>query len=304
MNKIIIHEVGLRDGLQMEKQIVPTEKKIEWLKTLTKSNIDIIQAGSFVHPEKVPQMADTDEIFNYIYKNNLKPDKVTLSGLVLNKRGLERALECGVELICAGVSASETHSMKNTGMSVSEATEQVIGIAHKALAREKRIQVSVQSAFGCGFEGYIPPKKVLKIVEQFLDAGIKTISLADTAGHGTPDKVEKLFSAVFGFDDTVECACHFHNTYGMALVNSFVAMKVGVKYFESSFAGIGGCPFTKNPGGNLCTEDLVNFLNHMNIRKDIKIDNIINIANDASHFFKQDFSGIVYKNGPLPEFVK
>ena len=184
MQKTKIHEVGPRDGLQMEEKIVPTNIKIEWIDRLIQSGVDIIQVGSFVHPKYVPQMADTDELFKHF--SIKKPDSVTLSGLVLNERGLERALNCGVDMICLGVSASETHSMKNTKMSVEEALSRIIAIAKEALSANKIIQLSVQSAFGCGYEGPISEEQVLRVVHAYLDVGFKNLSLADTAGHGCP----------------------------------------------------------------------------------------------------------------------
>lgn len=302
MNEVIIHEVGLRDGLQMEKQIVPMAQKAKWVEQLIDSGVDIIQLGSFVHPEKVPQMADTDGLFQY-FNSIEKPSNVIFSGLVLNEKGLERGLKCGVEMFCMGVSASETHSRKNTGMSIAEATDRIIGIARNAIEAEKKVQVSVQSAFGCGYEGVVPQERVMRIVERFLDAGLRNISLADTAGHATPDQVERMFSAILEFDDDVECACHFHNTYGLALANCYAAMKAGVKYFESSVAGLGGCPFTKIAGGNVCTEDLVHMLQRMDLRHDIKLDKLIEAAEDVSKFFGREMPGTVYKIGAIAEHV-
>jgi len=304
MSEIILHEVGLRDGLQVEKQIVPTELKIKWIEDLIESGVDIIQVGSFVHPEKVPQMADTDQLFASFTQPGRKPDRVILSGLVLNERGLERGFACGVEQFCMGVSASDTYSRKNTGMSTAEATERIIAIAKKAQAAGKRVQVSVQSAFGCGYEGAIPEERVLEIVKRYLDAGFGNISLADTAGHAHPQQVERLFSALLDLDPTIECACHFHETYGLGLVNCYAAMKVGVKYFESSFAGLGGSPFSAVTSGNVCTEDFIHLLQRMNLRRDIKLDRIIAVAKEASQFFNRELPGLIHKTGPIPTLEK
>ncbi|MDI6767926.1 MAG: hydroxymethylglutaryl-CoA lyase [Bacteroidota bacterium] len=297
MPKIIIHEVGLRDGLQMEKQVVPTEQKLKWINGLMNAGVDIIQVGSFVHPEKVPQMADTDKLFAELTKN--KTSKTILSGLVLNEKGLDRGEKCGVEMYCMGVSASETHSKKNTGMSIAEATERIIATALQAMAAGKRVQVSVQSAFGCGFEGPVPHERVLGIVQRYLDAGLKNISLADTAGHATPDQVEKLYEAIFKLDSSVEAACHFHNTYGMGLANVCAAMKVGVQNYESSIAGLGGCPFTKVAAGNVCTEDFVHALQRMGFRKEINLMKLIDLAKDFAVFFNREMPGLVYKTNPI-----
>lgn len=298
MNDIIIHEVGLRDGLQMEKQAVPMAQKAKWVEQLIDAGVDIIQLGSFVHPEKVPQMADTDGLFQY-FTNIERPSGVMFSGLVLNEKGLDRGLACGVEMFCLGVSASETHSRKNSGMSVHEATDRIIAIARRAVASGAKVQVSVQSAFGCGYEGHVPQARVMRIVERYLDAGLRNISLADTAGHATPDQVERMFASIMECGEGVECACHFHNTYGLGLANVYAAMKTGVKYFESSVGGLGGCPFTKIAGGNVCTEDLVHMLQRMDRRHDITLESLTEVAQDMSLFFERELPGTIYKTGMI-----
>ena len=298
MTKYIIHEVGLRDGLQMEKQIVPTEQKLKWIDAIAAAGVDIIQVGSLVHPEKVPQMADTDKLFTELTKSKRK--NTIFSGLVLNEKGLERGMRCGVELFCMGVSASETHSQKNTGMSIGEATGRIISMAQNAAKAGKKVQVSVQSAFGCGYEGPVPQDRVLGIVQKYLEAGLKKISLADTAGHATPDRVEQLYDAIFNLDDSVECACHFHNTYGLGLANCYAAMRVGVQNYESSIAGLGGCPFTKIAGGNVCTEDFIHLLARMNLRTDVDLRGLIAVANEVAGNFAHDVSGVIAKTGPIP----
>ena len=299
MARTVIHEVGPRDGLQMEKQVVPLEVKENWIRRVMAAGVDIVQVGSFVHPEKVPQMADTDELFRRLTAG--KTSATVLSGLVLNEKGLERGLACGVEMFCLGASASETHSRKNTGMGSGEAAQRIIGAAKQAVAAGKKVQVSVQSAFGCGFEGAIPEERVLGMVRAYLEVGLRSISLADTAGHANPTQVERLFGAVFGLDPTVECACHFHNTYGLALANCYAARQAGVTYFESSVAGLGGCPFTKVAGGNTCTEDLVHAWQRNGTRMDIRLDALLSVARGVAGFFGRDMPGSVYRSGPIPE---
>lgn len=299
MSEIILHDVGLRDGLQIEKAAVPTGQKIAWVEALAAAGVDVIQVGSFVHKEKVPQMADTDELFTYFSQPAHKPARARLSGLVLNEKGMERGFQCGVDYFCMGVSASDTHSRKNTGMSTEEATGRIIEMARKATAAGATVQVSVQSAFGCGFEGPIPEARVLDIVRRFHDAGLNTISLADTAGHGTPDQVERLFTAVMALDPAIECACHLHDTYGLGMANAYAALRVGVKYFETAFAGLGGCPFTKIAGGNLCTEDFVHMIQRMGLRPDLRLDALIDLSKDAGRFFNREMAGRVWRSGPI-----
>jgi hydroxymethylglutaryl-CoA lyase len=300
MDKIIIHEVGPRDGLQAEKTIVALTEKIRWIGAMCTSGIDIIQLGSFVNPAKVPQMADTDALFQHFTGN--KPANVTLSGLVLNEKGLERGLACGVEMFCLGVSASDTHSRKNTGMSSAEALSRILPMAKEAMAAGKKVQASVQSAFGCGFEGPVDREKVLSIVKAYLDAGVHNISLADTAGHAQPRQVEELYRAIRGLDPMVELACHFHNTYGLGLANCYAALTNGVTYFESAFGGLGGCPFTKLPAGNVSTEDLVHTFQRMGLRKDIKLGVLLQVARQVGTYFDRELPGFILKSGSIVDF--
>ncbi len=300
MNQIIIHEVGPRDGLQAEKTAVPLETKIRWIEALCTTGIDIIQVGSFVNPERVPQMADTDALFRYFAGK--KPAGVMLSGLVLNEKGLERGLASGVEMFCMGVSASETHSRKNTGMTPAEALRWIVPMAKEAMSAGKKVQGSVQSAFGCGFEGPVAKEKVLDIVRAYLEAGIRQISLADTAGHAHPQQVDELFGSIRALDPAVELACHFHNTYGLGLANCFTALKSGVTSFEAAFGGLGGCPFTKLPAGNVSTEDLVHSLQRMGVRKDIRLDLLVEVARQVSVYFNRELPGFILKSGSIVDF--
>ena len=299
MKNIKIHCVGMRDGLQMEKIVVPFETKITWIEQLYKSNIDIIQVGSFVHKEKMPQMADTDELFTELQSRNTKPENTVLSGLVLNERGLDRAMKCGVDMICFGVSASETHSMKNTGMGVNDAVTRIITMAKQAIADGKKIQVSVQSAFGCGFEGDIKEQNVYSIVEKYIEAGIRNISLADTAGFANPVQVERMYYKVFEMSDDLELACHFHNTYGMGIANCYAAYKAGVQYYEAAFGGLGGCPFTKKAAGNVPTEDLVEMFQNFGLIKHVKLPELVELAKSVSTYFDRELPGYVYKTGSI-----
>jgi len=302
MPEIILHEVGLRDGLQIEKATVPTSQKIAWVQALDAAGVDMVQVGSFVHQQKVPQMADTDDLFRHFTDPAHRPAKARLTALVLNEKGLERGFACGVDSFCMGVSASDTHSRKNTGMSTAEAADRIIAMGRQARAAGASVQVSVQSAFGCGFEGPIPESRVLGLARRFHDAGLRQISLADTAGHATPDQVERLFTSVQAIDPAIECACHLHNTYGMGLANAYAALRVGVKFFESAFGGLGGCPFTKITGGNVCTEDLVHMLQRMGHRPDVNLDALVDLARSVGAFLGRDLAGALVKTGPIPRF--
>lgn len=304
MADIKIHEVGLRDGLQIEKQTVPLEKKIAWVEGVLAAGIDMVQLGSFVNPEKVPQMADTDKLFGYFTQAGKKPSAAIFSGLVLNEKGLERGMACGVDMFCMGVSASDTHSRKNTGKSTEEAVGQIMAMAQAAMKAQKRIQVSIQSAFGCGFEGAVPRERVLAIVDRYLTAGIRNISLADTAGHAYPQQVESLYSEIRKRDAQVELACHFHNTYGLGLANCYAALKTGVKYFEAALGGLGGCPFTKVAAGNVPTEDLVHSLQRQGMVMGINLEKLMGTARDIGGFFNRELPGFILKAGSIVNFKK
>ncbi|MBW7935048.1 MAG: hydroxymethylglutaryl-CoA lyase, partial [Gemmatimonadaceae bacterium] len=277
MTRIRIHEVGPRDGLQVEKQVVPTETKLGWLRQLITSGVDIVQVGSFVHPEKVPQMADTDALFREL-KANRPAGAAVLSGLVLNERGLERGLACGVEMFCLGASASETHSRKNTGMGTDDATRRIVGAAIEARRAGCDVQVSVQSAFGCGFEGAIAEERVMQIVQAYLDAGLTAISLADTAGHAHPSQVARYVRRILELEPTASVTAHIHNTYGVGMANVFAAINAGATSIETSFGGLGGCPFTRVAAGNVATEDFVHALQRDGERTDINLATLIAVA--------------------------
>ncbi len=298
MTQILIHEVGPRDGLQVEKQVVPTAIKLDWLERLIASGLDIVQVGSFVHPEKVPQMADTDELFRRLTAVRRAPGAL-LSGLVLNEKGLERGLACGVEMFCLGVSASETHSRKNTGMGTAEATRRIVATALEAKRAGREVQVSVQSAFGCGFEGHVPEARVMEIVASYLDAGLDAISLADTAGHAYPSQVAAYVEHILATAPGARITAHIHNTYGVGMANVYAAIAAGATAIESSFGGLGGCPFTKVAAGNVATEDLVHSLQRAGRCAAIDLDRLLGVARDVAAFFGRELPGCVYKIGPI-----
>ncbi len=293
----IIHDVGMRDGLQVEKAIVPTERKIDWIERLIASGVDVIQVGSFVNPAVVPQMADTDAIVRHFAS---RPERTRLSALVLNEKGLDRGLAAGANFFCMGVSASDTHSRKNTGMGTREALSRILAIARRAADAGATVQLSVQSAFGCGYEGSIPASRVLEIAGRFLADGFRTISLADTAGHATPPRVTALFEALMTAAPDAEYACHFHDTYGLAMANACAALDGGVHSFEAAFGGLGGCPFTALAGGNLCTEDFVHLLQREHLRTHVRLAELIELTRQAEVFFDRPLPGIVHRTGPIP----
>jgi hydroxymethylglutaryl-CoA lyase len=296
MSPILIHEVGPRDGLQAEARVVPKAVKLDWIRRVAASGVDIVQVGSFVRGDKLPQMADTDELFRILAK---EMHRAELSGLVLNEKGLERALEVGVQLICMGVSASETHSRKNTGMGTEEATRRIIAMALEGKKAGRKVQVSVQSAFGCGFEGVIPEARVMGIVAAYLEAGLTSISLADTAGHAHPAQVRRYVQAVLALDSAAEVTAHIHDTYGLGMASVYAAMEAGARAIETSFGGLGGCPFTKVAAGNVATEDIVHGLQRTGQRLDIDLAALIGVTRNVAAYFGRELPGCVYKTGPI-----
>lgn len=296
MKPILIHEVGPRDGLQNESQVVPTAVKLDWIRRAADSGVDIVQVGSFVRGDKLPQMADTDELFRVL---GGETHRALLSGLVLNEKGLERAMEVGVGMICMGVSASDTHSRKNTGMSTEEATVRIVAMAKAAEKTGRRVQVSVQSAFGCGFEGAIAFERVRALVEAYLEAGLHSISLADTAGHAHPAQIRRYLRCFLELDPSAEFTAHIHNTFGLGMANVYAAMDAGAASIETSFGGLGGCPFTKVASGNVATEDLVHGLQRNSQRTDIDLGALLGVAREVSAFFGRELPGCVYKTGAI-----
>jgi hydroxymethylglutaryl-CoA lyase len=219
---------------------------------------------------------------------------------VLNERGLERGLACGVDYFCMGVSASDTHSRKNTGMSSAEAADRIVAMARAAAGAGKGVQVSVQSAFGCGYEGAVPAARVLDLVRRFLDAGLTTVSLADTAGHANPAQIDALIGAVLAIDGRLSLTCHFHDTYGLGLANACAAYRAGVTSFESAFGGLGGCPFTAVAAGNVCTEDLAHLFQRMGVTTGVDVAAVSAVTRDAAAFFGRALPGVVHRTGPIP----
>lgn len=296
MSTLLLHEVGLRDGLQAEAGVVPTETKLRWIRTLAASGLDLVQVGSFVRAEAVPQMADTDELFRLLATEALS---TKFSALVLNEKGLERALQAGVAMVCLGISASDTHSRKNTGMGTEEALTRILATALKAKAAGCRVQVSIQSAFGCGFEGAVPEDRVLRLAHAYADAGLTAISLADTAGHGHPAQVCRLIEGLLAQSPQAEVTAHFHDTYGLGMANAYAALEAGAHCLESSFGGLGGCPFTKLAAGNIATEDLVHGLQREGLRRDVDLTALVALAREASALLGRELPGRVHRTGPV-----
>ncbi len=263
-----IQEVGPRDGLQNEKMALRPEQRYQLIERLIKSGLSRIQVGSFVNPRLVPQMAQTEEVVKLLGKRK----NMRFSALVLNMRGLEAAIGCGVEHVEIFVSASETHSLKNTGMSVDRALESAEVMIKEAILAGLTIGAGVMCAFGCEFEGKIKTDVVKRIVDRFMSLEPNEISLADTTGHGTSELLEKTLQ-ILAMDIPLNViALHLHDTYGHADENVVKALDMGVRMFDSSVGGLGGCPFIPGARGNIATERIVNLVEEKGFDSGVNID--------------------------------
>lgn len=257
---VLIEDEFLRDGLQNEKRLFSLEEKLVFLADLEAAGVRRIQLGSFVHPKWVPAMADTDALFARVTP---KPG-VTYTALILNEAGLDRALAVGVKHLSMSVSASETHSMKNTNRTVADARARMRPTIERALAEGVAVRAGVQSALGCGFEGAIDPEVVLTIAREFSDIGVHEINLADTAGLANPRQVYALCQAVRAvIRPEVALSLHLHDTRGMGLANMVAGLQAGVRIFDAALGGLGGCPFIPKATGNIATEDAAFTLSEM-----------------------------------------
>ena len=267
MAHIVIHEVGPRDGLQMERQVVPMDTKEGWIRRAMESGMDIVQVGSFVHPVKVPQMADTDAFIRSLGKQ----ESTVVSALILNNKGLERALTCGVPHVSMSVSVSDTHSRKNAGRPAAEALESMTQLIGQALDADMNVRAGLQCAFGCVYEGQISEKAVLSAAEKMAQAGAKEINLADTTGMATPYTVRNLIKKVNLEIPDVRISLHLHDTRGLGLANMLSGYEAGIRTFDVCTGGLGGCPFVRGAAGNVPTEDAVNMFETMGIKTGIDL---------------------------------
>ncbi len=249
---VLIEDEFLRDGLQNEKRHFSIEERLDFLAALESAGVRRIQVGSFVHPEWVPQMSCTDELFERIEPK----DGVVYSALVLNRNGLERALAVGVKHLSISISASETHSMKNTNRTVDEARAAVAPTLERALSEGVAVRAGIQSALGCGFEGKIDPDRVVRIARDYAALGVKEVNIADTAGLANPRQVYQLCTRLGNeLPADVALSLHLHDTRGLGIASMIAGLQAGVRIFDAAMGGLGGCPFIPKATGNIATED-------------------------------------------------
>ena len=260
-------EVGPRDGLQNETQIVPTNIKIEFIDQLSETGLSSIEVTSFVSPKWIPQIADNSQVFARINKKN----HIHYSALVPNLKGLEQAIEAGVNEIAIFCAASETFSRININCSIAQSLEQYKRVVEVAKQNSIRVRGYISCVLGCPYEGYISPEKISLIAKELFQIGCYEISLGDTIGIGTPLGVKKLIAKVKEYVPIENIAVHFHDTYGQAITNIFVALQQGICVVDGSVAGLGGCPYAKGASGNVASEDVVYLLQGLNIESGIDL---------------------------------
>lgn len=258
-NFIKVNEVGPRDGLQSQGQTLSLEQRLEMIEALLQAGIRAVEMGSFVSPKAVPQMAGTGELFARLSMQT----EVAYSALIPNLKGYQLAREAGVGSVAVVLSATETMNQRNINMSLAQTTEVCVELMQQASADGLNARAYVAVAFECPFEGATSPEVVQGLTHRMLDAGADTVIIADTIGAANPAGVQKVLQPLEPWCEKGQISCHFHDTRGMALANVLAALQCGVREFDSSIGGLGGCPFSPGATGNLATEDLVLMLDSM-----------------------------------------
>ncbi|MCX7058427.1 MAG: hydroxymethylglutaryl-CoA lyase [Proteobacteria bacterium] len=288
-----IVEVGPRDGLQNESAVVGTETKLKFIAAAVDAGIRRIEVASFVNPKRVPQMADAEDVLKALPRR----DGVQYVGLVLNRKGFERALAAGCTEIGMAVVASDTFNQRNQGASTADSIAAWAEIARAAHAAGIRAQVTVSAAFGCPFEGDVPVARVVEIAERVAEAGPFEIAIADTIGVGVPSQVGEIVARVRERLPQMPLRFHFHNTRNTGLANAYAAVEAGVTVLDASIGGIGGCPFAPAATGNIPTEDLVYMLNRMGIATGIDLASLINTGRWLQDQLGRTIPGMLIKAG-------
>jgi len=291
--KVRVTETGTRDGFQSEPAFIPTDAKAEVIDALVGTGLRHIEATSFVSPKAVPQLADAHDVIARLKRRA----EAQIAALVPNARGAERALGAGVDEVVSFVSASETHNKANLNASIEGSLANVAEVA--AIVRgHAPMRGAVACAFGCPFEGEVPVDASLRIVDTYAKLGIERLTLGDTTGMATPPTVTRLVRAIADRFPQMQVALHFHNTRGVGLANVVVGLELGIREYESSIAGLGGCPFAPGATGNICTEDLVYLLEESGYDTGIDLAALIEVARRVETLIGRPLPGQVMKAGP------
>lgn len=273
-----IVEVGPRDGLQNEKQPLTIEQRFNFISDLIDAGLKSIEVGSCVSAKWVPQMAQSDELYK------LLPQRadLNLSLLTPNLKGFEAALAVGCKEVAVFTAASDRFTQKNINCSIDESLERFSEIFQAAKTHNIRVRGYVSCMVDCPYEGAIDPKQVLSVVKRLYDMGCYEISLGETIGTATPDRVQKVWQACLAELDSKILAGHFHNTYGMAIANIYQSLQQGIRIFDSSLAGLGGCPYAKGASGNVATEDLYYLLSHIGYETGINLEKLMSASQNIN----------------------
>jgi hydroxymethylglutaryl-CoA lyase len=277
-SEITLYEVGPRDGLQNEKGIIELTDKVELINLLSETGLRKIEAGSFVSPKWVPQMASSAEVFSRINRTQ----GISYSALTPNIKGLEAAIEAEVDEIAIFGAASESFSQKNINCSIEESIERFRPVAEQAAEFDIPMRGYVSCVVGCPYEGTIAPSEVAKVARQLLDLGCYEISLGDTIGVGAPKQISEMIAAVSNEVSTDQLAIHCHDTYGQALANIYAALEAGITTIDSSVAGLGGCPYADGASGNVASEDVVYLLEGLDLDCGVDLAKLIAAGNFIS----------------------
>ena len=295
--RVLIREVGPRDGFQNEPEVIPTPDKVRLIDMLARTGLSRLEVTSFVRPDVIPQLADAREVLQAVDV----PDDVAVTVLIPNEKGLENALPLRDRFheVNLFLSATETHNRKNVNRSVEESLAGLERVIRRALAEGLRCEGVISVSFGCPYEGEVPPKRVFEIAERLAQAGCAEVAFGDTTGMANPRQVREFFKAAAGRLPGVQLTAHFHNTRGQGLANVLAALEAGVRSFESSFGELGGCPVPRGATGNIATEDLVSMLHEMGLETGIDLDALLECAREAQRVIGRPLSGHLLTAGPI-----
>jgi hydroxymethylglutaryl-CoA lyase len=287
---IILEEQGLRDGLQTLSIHIAAAKKTAWINTLIDAGIKRLQVASFVHPKLVPQMADAEAIIKALPAR----DDIVFSGLALNVKGVQRAVDAGLKHLAISISASDTHSRKNTNKGLAAAKIEFKEMVSLALKNKITIRGGIQCAFGCRYEGKISEDVIYDLVKHHLDCGIQEIALADSTGMANPVQMKRMMNKVVELCGNIPVALHLHNTENKGYANVCAAIEAGVKQFDTAFGGLGGCPFIQGATGNIATEDTVHMLRQMGYETNIDIKKVAAVSMEMEKILGEKLPGLMY----------
>lgn len=291
--KVVLCEVGPRDGIQNEKTALTVGQKVELIEMAQDSGIKVIEVGSFVSAKAVPQLADTDEVVRRMKRR----EDVEYRALIMNMKGIVRAYECGISKAKLTVSASEAHSLKNANATPLQVLRNLSDIMEYAVEKGITLSGAIATSFGCPFEGRIKIEQVLAIAEAYVKMGVKELSLSDTTGMANPRQVYEFCREAGRRFPDVEWNLHFHNTRGAGFANVLAGMQAGVYRFDASFAGLGGCPFAPGATGNIATEDLLHMCGEMGVETGVDIDKAIETAKRVRGFIGHETASFILKAG-------